>query len=183
LYRRAAALNPLDLGARQRTAFALLALARRQLIDGQAAEVEVLYERNRDLLDQLAAAGVSAIRAVAKMKLGQPHEAAALRDQALAVPDARLAVAFQVMVDSQLAKLKPADKRAAEQCFAAELILPTTPVQLLRLLAVYDSYRDQGLTYRGQKGHEKKVLDLVPGCWTAAAPEADFERLCVVLTV
>src|SRR5439155_21763625 len=44
LFRPAAALIPLDLGARPRTAFALLALARPQLIDGLAAAADALHD-------------------------------------------------------------------------------------------------------------------------------------------
>src|SRR5207249_1098861 len=110
-------------------------------------------------------------------KLGKPDEAADLRAKALAAPGARLGTAYRVMVDSQLAKLKPAEKRAADTLFADELAKPPTPLEANQLVAVYDMYHVEGVTYRGQKSHEKKVLDQAERCLAADAPETDFERL------
>ena len=76
------------------------------------------------------------------------------------------------------AKLKPADKRAADKLFAEEMAKPPTPLEANQLVAAYDSYHIDGVTYRGQKTHEKKVLDHAQKAVPADAPEEDFERLC-----
>ncbi|HJZ60149.1 MAG TPA: hypothetical protein VKE74_34725, partial [Gemmataceae bacterium] len=145
--------------------------------DGFAADAEALFAKHRALLEDQTPAGLAALRSVVAVKLKQPDEAAALRAKALAVPGARVSVAYRMMVDSQLAKLKPADKRAAETLFADELAKPPTPLEVNQLIAAYDVYHVEGLTYRGQKTHEKKLLDQVEKCLTADVPESDFERL------
>ena len=58
---------------------------------------------------------------------------------------------------------------------------PPTPLEANQLVAAYDNYMIDGVTYRGQKAHEKKVLDHAQKCLAADAPEEDFERLCEVL--
>lgn len=181
LWLRALAQNPLDRPTRFRTASALLAAARRKLIEAVPAEAEVLFETHRTLLAEQTPAGMPALRSVVLTKLGRPDEAAAERAKALAVPGGRLGAAYRMSVDSQLAKLKPADKRAADKLFADALAQPPTPLEVNQLLAAYDVYHIDGVTYRGQKTHEKKLLDQVPKCLTSESPEVDFERLGDVL--
>lgn len=181
LWLRAAAVNPLDRATRHRSAVAILAVARRKLIAGEAADADTHFEKHKPLLEEQTPAGLAALRSVVKMKLRQPEEAAALRDKALAIPGARVSAAYRMMVDSQLAKLKPAEKRAADKLFADELKKAPTPLEVNQLIAAYDSYHIEAVTYRGQKTHEKKVHDQVARCLAAAAPEVDFERLGDVL--
>jgi hypothetical protein len=178
---RAAALNPLDRPTRFRAAVSVLAAARRRLIDGAAADAEALFDRHKAMLEEQAPAGTFALRSVVALKLKKPDEAAAYRGKALAVPGGRLGAAYRMLVDAQLAKLKPAEKKAAEAVFAAELAKPPAPLEVNQLIAAYDAYHIDAVTYRGQKTHEKKVLDQVARCLTADAPEADFERLADVL--
>jgi hypothetical protein len=135
------------------------------------------------LLEEHTPAGLAALRFVVKLKLGQRDEAAALRDQALAIPGARVSAAYRMMVDAQLAKLKPADKKPADTLFADELAKEPTPLEVNQLIAAYDAYHIEAVTYRGQKTHEKKVLDQVTRCLAVTAPEVDFERLADVLLV
>lgn len=181
LWLRALAINPLDRVTRKRAAGAVLADARQRLTRGDAADAEAVLERHRTLLTEETPAGFPALRSVILAKLGRTDEVAASRTQALAVPGARLSVAYRLMVDSQLAKLKPAEKRAADRFFADELARPVLPQELSGLLAVYDAYHLDAVTYRGQKTHEKKILDQVARCLTAEAPEVDFEQLADLL--
>jgi len=177
LWLRALALNPLDKATRFLTASAVLGAARRKLTEGDGTAAAAVLDRHDSLLAEQVAAGLPGLRAVILMKLGRPDAAAAQRDQALAVPGARLGAAYRMMVDGQLAKLKPADKKAADQRFAAELAGPPTPHEVNQLIAAYDMYHIDGVAYRGQKTHEKKVFDQAARCVAAKAPEVDFERL------
>jgi tetratricopeptide (TPR) repeat protein len=181
LWLRVLAVNPLDKPTRFRAASAVLSAARRKLMQGNVPAADALLDQHRPFLEEQMPAGVAALRSVILTKLGKPDEAAALCNAALAVPGARLGAAYRIMVDAQLAKLKPADKRAADRRFADELAQPPTPLEVNQLVAVYDVYHIDAFTYRGQKTHEKKVLDQVARCLTADAPEIDFERLGQVL--
>jgi tetratricopeptide (TPR) repeat protein len=183
LWLKALAVNPLDKPTRLRAALAVVGSARRKLIEGKAADAEAIFEKHRALLDEQTPSAAPALRSVVLQKLGRPDEAEQLRAKAIAAPGARLGAAYRVMVDSQLAKLKPADKRAADKAFADELAREPTPVEANQLIAVYDLYHVEGVTYRGQKTHEKKVLDQVERCLIADAPEIDFERLGELLVV
>ncbi|MDB5311654.1 MAG: hypothetical protein JWO38_5856 [Gemmataceae bacterium] len=177
LWLRALAVNPLDKPTRFRAAVVILADARRHLTQADAGAAAAVLDRHNGLLEDQLPAGLPALRAVVATKLGRPEAAAALRGRALAVPGGRLGAAYRMMVDSQLAKLKPADKRAADKLFAEELAKPPTPLEVNQLIAAYDGYHLDAVTYRGQKTHAKKVLDQVARCLAAAAPEVDFERL------
>lgn len=177
---RALPLNPLDKPTRYLTASAVLADARAKLAAKPADALASLDRHAALLLDQTPA-GMEVLRATAFTKLGRADEAAAARAAALAVPGARLGAAYRLMVDAQLAKLKPADKKAADQLWAAELAKDALPLEVNQLIGSYDSYHLDAVTYRGQKTHEKKVLDQAARVYTVAAPEVDFERLLEVL--
>jgi hypothetical protein len=184
LWLRALPLNPLDKATRFQAASGVLALARATLAKGKQADAKealAVLDQHEALLADQVPAGRLALRSVALVKLGRAEEAEAARTAALAVPGARLGVAYRIVVDGTLAKLKPADKKAAEQRWAAELAAAPLPLEVNQLIAAHDMYHVDGVAYRGQKTHEKKVLDQVPRCVGAASPEADFERLLDVL--
>lgn len=177
---RALPLNPLDKVTRFHTASVLLAEARMKLA-AKPADALAALDRHESLLADQTPAGRQVLRAVALAKLGRAEEAEAARAAALAVPGARLGSAYRLTVDSQLAKLKPADKKAVDLLWTAEQAKEPTPLEVNQLVAAYDTYHLDGVTYRGQKTHEKKVLDQVSRCFKAVAPEVDFERLAEVL--
>ncbi|QDU23445.1 hypothetical protein [Urbifossiella limnaea] len=182
--RRALPLNPLDKATRVQTASVIVAEARAALAGGKLADAKAalaVLDTHETLLAAEAPAGRLALRSVALTKLGRADEAAAARTGALAVPGARLSVTYRMMIDSQLAKLKPADKKAADALWAAELAAEPLPQEVQQLLAAYDLYRLDAVTYRGQKTHEKKITDQVARCAGAAGPEEEFEKLLDVL--
>lgn len=182
-WRRALALNPLDKVTRNLTSFAILGTARSRLIQGSPEDVDTIADRYKTLLEEEAPVASSALRSVAMAKLGRSEEAQALREKALSVPGSRLNAAFRMMVDSQLAKLKPVEKRAADKLFADELAKTPTPTELKQLLLAYDQYIKEGITYRGQKTQRKKFFDQVPRSVKAEAPESDFQGLVEFLSV
>jgi hypothetical protein len=182
LFLRASALNPLDGGLRRAAASAILAHARSLLIQSNAEGVAPLLGQYSDLLNESFPAARDCLASVAAIKLRQPEAAASLRERALGVKGARLAAAYRIMVDSQLAKLKPAEKRAADQFFAGELTRQVpTPMEVTLLNLAYTGYISEGLSYRGQKAHDKKLLDQADRCIGADAPDIDFEMLALVL--
>lgn len=181
---RALPLNPLDRATRIQASTALVAEARAALAGGKLADAKAalaILDKHDAFLTEMAPAGRLVLRAVALQKLGRADEAAAARAAALAVPGARLGVGYRLMVDSQLAKLKPADKKAADAQWAAALVPAPLPLEVQQLLAAYDLYRLDAVTYRGQKTHEKKLLDQAFRSAGTAGPEEEFEKLLDVL--
>ncbi len=181
---RALPLNPLDKPTRMQASTAIVSEARAALAGGKLADAKAalaVLDRHDAFLAEMAPAGRQVLRAVALQKLGRADEAAAARAAALAVPGARLSVSYRLMVDSQLAKLKPADKKAADALWAAELVPEPLPQEVQQLFAAYDLYRLDAVTYRGQKTHEKKVLDQAWRSAGTAGPAEEFEKLLDVL--
>ncbi len=178
---KAISINPLDEATRMRAASAILALARRKLAAGAPAEASAVLDHHATLLEERSPATTAALRSVIFMKERKPDEAAAARQVALTRPGTRLCSAYHILVDSQLAKLKPPEQRAAEKLFADELTPAPKPLEVNLLIAAYDSYHLERISYRGQKSHEKKVLDQVARCIEAEAPEIDFECLASFL--
>lgn len=181
LWRRVLAANPLDRRVRARVSHAYHAAARLALADGRPADADALLVAGQSVCADGFPIGYFALRAVTARKLGRREEADRLAAEAAAVPGGRPAAALFVAVDSGLAKLKPAEKTAANKALAAALAKPPTPLEVNLLYAAWDSYHLDGFTYRGQKTQEKKIQELAERCLTADAPAADFERLCGVL--
>lgn len=183
LWKQALGTNPLDRRLRIQATNAYHAAARRALADGRPADALAVLDDGAGVCPGEFPAGYYPLRAVAARKLGRGEEADAARATALAAPGGRLAAALFLAVDSALAKLKPADKRAADQHLAAALAEPPTPLEVNLLYAAWDSYHLAGVTYRGQKTQEKKILALAEQCLAADAPERDFENLCLGLAL
>ncbi len=174
---RALATNPLDKALRVHAAYAHLAAARKQAIDGHLADADRTLDAGRALCEEETPAGYFALRSAVARKARRAAEADELRDRALAVAGGRLAAAFFLAVDAGLLKLKPADKRAAEAALADALAGPATATEAALLYAAWDMYHLEGITYRGQKAQEKKIQALILRTPDADGPPADFENL------
>ena len=177
--KRALAINPLDHEVKIQTAAGVVALARSLLFSGKADAAAACLDADRELLNPQLVSQSNALRSVIELKRGDRAAAEGFRE--LVRAKGHLADFFRIAVDSQLAKLKPADRKAADQAFAEALKLPPKPIELLNLLISYDIYREDELTYRGQKTQEKKFLDLVPQTLQSDANESEFEILGKVL--
>ena len=178
---RAAALNPLDKALRSRAAQSVLAHAR-MLLPKQAAEIAPLLEKHREWLDEYAPSPRDAVAAVAAAKLGRADEAQTLRVRAQSGADCFREAGYRIAVDSILAKLKPADKKTAEKLFADSLADPApTAGEVRRLIEAYQGYIEDGVKYRSQKTHLKKILPLVERSLRSNAPQIEFENLAIVV--
>jgi hypothetical protein len=172
---RALAANPLDQRLRVLAAYAHHGAARRQLIDGELEAATVTLDAGRSVSEETVPVGYFALRSTLARKRGRAAEADEFRAKAEAVSGGRLAALFFLAVDAALAKLKPADKRAAEQAYAAALAEPLTPLEGNLLYAAWDQYHLEGITYRGQKTQEKKIHDALLRTAAADAPLPDLE--------
>jgi len=174
---RARAANPLDEKTAIRAAHAVIALARSALGGKDPAAPERILNEHRELIESNIPLPRDVLLLVMAHKLRDAARLDALLVKVLAVPYMRLAAHYQIAIDSQLAKLKPADRKAADAAFADAMASTPTPLEVYFLLNQYDNYMDEGQAYRGHKSQLKKFIALVPRTYGATAHEADFETL------
>jgi tetratricopeptide (TPR) repeat protein len=174
---RARTADPLNETTAIHLALAVVALARTKLAAKDPSEAERVLGQHREVIETSVPILRDVVLLVMAHKMRDEERVNALREKLSALPGHRLAVPYQIAVDSQVAKLKPADRKGADQAFADALKAIPTPIEVYRLLNQYDNYLDEGVTYRGQKTQWKKFLALVPRTLGSAAPERDFETL------
>ena len=97
--------------------------------------------------------------------------------QALAEAGTRLAVSFSVLVEAIHLKLPTALKNRFDKDYKAALLEPPTPEAAQSLLDTVASYRVGGVTYRGQKTHEKKALTYLQRVPESAFSEDQLQRI------
>lgn len=181
LVKRAQAADPLNKPLARRVAFGVLALARTLLIAKKTDEAAECLASHSELLHNWCHSSSRALGSVIAMKSGDRERASALCTEAHTALHRRLEAAFRIAVDSQLAKLKPADRKAADQRLAEAMTAVPDPAEVANLLQTFDLYLEEGLTYRGQKSQMKKFLALVPRTLDSKAADREFEILGMAL--
>jgi tetratricopeptide (TPR) repeat protein len=174
---RARAVDPLNETIAIHTAHAVIALARTKLAAKDPIEAERILDAHRELVGSNVPILRDVVLFVMAHKLRDEQRMNALLDKLSVASTHRLAVPYQIAVDSQVGKLKPADRKAADESLAEALEAIPTPIEVYFLLNQYDNYLDEGVSYRGQKTQWKKFLELVPRTLGSPAPERDFETL------
>ncbi len=183
VYLKVITLDPLDKENRVEAALAVLGSAREALLAKNPVDASNILSAHILLLEEYGPVLLHALRSVMAVKAGDAEAAQNFAQQAMLQPNARLRGAFYLMVEAQLAKLKPLDKRLANKQFADECAKPATPTESLNLLHAFDIYRQSGVVYTGQKSHEKKFLDLAVSTFELGGPELEFERLAHALVM
>lgn len=178
---RALSLNPLDATARHQAAAAHIAHARRLAIAGDAAGALTALESAGELVVTEMKPSYHALRATLHRKLGDEATADDHLTLGLTVPGARLTVRLYMQANAVLAKLKPADRTAASKAYTAALAEPPQPREANMLIAGWDVFRHEGLTYTGQKSQEKKIYDAMVRAADGNGDEMQFEGLTVIL--
>jgi tetratricopeptide (TPR) repeat protein len=176
-FKQALAANPLDKFARVRTANAVVAAARREMIARNFAAALAVLDAHRELTAENTPAGDLTLRAVIALKQKRKDEAAELAAKAVAVPNRRVVAQFLLSVNATLAKAKPAERKPYETAFAEALSGPATPLEAGTLYSGWDALVLEGIEYRGQKTQVKKIHDICLRSLDAEAPEFDFENL------
>jgi tetratricopeptide (TPR) repeat protein len=178
---RSLANNPLDAKARHFTAAAHIAAARRQAIDGKPQAALDALDAAKDLVQAEMRPSYHALRSTLHRKLGDKAAADEQLDAGLAVPGARLTVRLYMQANAVLAKLKPTDRTAAGKAYTAALAEQPHPLEVNMLLAGWEVFHNEGLTYTGQKTQEKKIYDAMVRAADGDGPEMQFEGLTVIL--
>lgn len=178
-FKLALAANPLDKSTRIRTANAVAAAARRDMIAGKFDAAIAILDADRELTAEVAPASDLTLRAVIALKQKRKEDAAELAAKAVAAPNRRLVAHLLLTVNATLAKAKPAERKPYETAFAEALAGPATPMEAGTLYSGWDALIQEGIEYRGQKTQVKKIHDVCLRSLESDAPEFDFETLCM----
>jgi Tfp pilus assembly protein PilF len=115
--------------------------------------------------------------AACEFKAGNPQRAEELLQQALGEADSKLAVTFGMLIEAIRLKLPQVKKRFNTE-FNAALAEPAEVASAVAILDTVVSHKVAGVTYHGQKTHEKKVLTYVGKTEKESFTEAQLLSLC-----
>lgn len=175
--------NPLDGNLIDQVGIAYLATIRRHLIDGDLAGCERLIAEATELVAKRFPAAFGSLKATALRKAGDNDAAAAVEAELYTDRLRQPCVAFDLSVDGLLAKLKPAQRKAADARLKEALANPAPhPSEVYYLYGSWIMFADEGVTYRGQPTHEKKIVELALRSLKAEATEVDFESVAMALS-
>ncbi|HJT76525.1 MAG TPA: tetratricopeptide repeat protein, partial [Gemmataceae bacterium] len=116
--------------------------------------------------------------AACEFRAGNPERAEELLGQALAEAGSRLAVAFNMVIEAIRLKLPRPLKQRFDREFNAALAEPATAAGAAAILSTAAAHRRAGVTYFGQKTHEKKVLAYVQKALDAEFTEPQLVAVC-----
>jgi tetratricopeptide (TPR) repeat protein len=181
LLQRAYQANPLERRLRDKVGWAhlLTARARAEAGDFDAARAE--YQAAL-ALDRKERASVYCKWAACEFKADNPARAEELLQQALAEPGGRVAAAYSMLIEVIRLRLPPALKKRFNAEFNTALAEPPTAAGAAAAASTAASHRGAGVTYHGQKTHEKKVLAYVDRARSAEWTEAELESVAQSLT-
>jgi tetratricopeptide (TPR) repeat protein len=178
MYERALGVNPLDRRLRGRLSTAHLFHARSHVEAGRFDEARAEYQLSLDLGDGREKATVYCKWAACEFKAGNTERAEELLRQAQENAGSRLAVAYSLLIETIRLKLAPALKRRFDKEFNDALAEPPAPAGAMAVAQTTAAHQLAGVTYRGQKTHEKKVLAYLDKAKKADFTEAQLENLC-----
>ena len=177
VYEQALKNNPLDRSLRSRLSTSHLFNARTLAEAGRYDEARRGYQTCLDL-EASEKSSVLCKWAACEIKAGDATRGEELLQRALAASSSGLAVNFSMVIEAIRLKLPPAVKKRFEKGFADGLTLPPDPETAMHLASTAGSHRAAGIEYRGQKGHEKKVLDYLKKAQSTPFTENQLESVC-----
>src|SRR5262249_23997595 len=178
LFDRAARANPLQRRLRGKLASAHLSGAGAHAEDGRFDEARADYQASLAYRDGGETYPALCKWAACEFKAGDAARAEELLAKALAEAGTRLAIAYNMVIEAIRLKLPRALQTRFDQEFNAALAEPPTAAGALAVLTTTAAHQLAGVTYHGQKTHEKKVLGYVDRARSAEFPEAALERVC-----
>jgi tetratricopeptide (TPR) repeat protein len=178
MYERALRVNPLDRKLRGRLGTAHLFHGRSHVEAGRFDEARSEYQLALDLSDGRDKATVYCKWAACEFKAGNAERAEELLQQAREDAGSRLAVAYSVLIETIRLKLAPALKRRFDKEFNEALAEPPSPAGARAAAKMTAAHQLAGVTYRGQKTHEKKVLAYLDRAKKADFTEDQLDGLC-----
>jgi tetratricopeptide (TPR) repeat protein len=173
--------NPLERRLREKLATAHLFHARARAEEGKFDEARAEYQAA--LVPGGDNYGVLCKWAACEFKAGDAPHAEELLQQALAQKGNHLAVAFSMLIETIRLKLPAALKKRFDQQVSRELAEPPTAAAAVALADTVAAHRGAGVSYHGQKTHEKKVLTYLERARELAFTELQLVEVCRALHV
>jgi tetratricopeptide (TPR) repeat protein len=157
LYERALKANPLERRLRTKLGTTHLFYARAQAEAGRFDDARAEY-RTSLALDNSGEAAVLCKWAACEFKAADAARAEELLGQAMARAGGRLPIAFSMLIEVIRLKLPGSLKTRFNREFNESLAEPPTAAAAVDVVDTAAHHKASGVTYHGQKTHEKKVL-------------------------
>jgi tetratricopeptide (TPR) repeat protein len=180
LLERAMRLDPLDRGLRHRLSTAHLFHARAHAETNHFDEARAEFRSALTLAEVGNNSSVYCKWAACEFKAGDSVRAEELLGPALGDVGSRLSVAYSMLIEVIRLRLTKLKKRFNDE-FNALLAQPADGASAAALADTAASHKAAGITYHGQKTHEKKVLAYLQKALGAPLTEAQTERTCAAL--
>jgi len=173
--------NPLDRSLRSKLGTAHLFHARDYVEAGRFDEARAEYQTVLTFRDGKDESSVYCKWAACEFKAGDSARAEELLQKALADAGNRLAVAFSMVIEIIRLKLPRTLKTRFDKEFNAGLAEPPIGQSAAAIAETASAHRLAGITYHGQKTHEKKVLTYLEKALKAEFTEEQLQRTCTGL--
>jgi tetratricopeptide (TPR) repeat protein len=181
LYLRALKANPLQRGLRDKVGTAYALQARQQAEAGTFEEARQSYQTALTYKDAKDRSSFLCKWAACEFKAGNSSRAEDLIQQALTQGGSRLGVAYNMLVETIRFKLTPALKKRFTKEFDAALAEAPTDSAASDLATSASTYKVGGVTYYGQKAHNKKVLTYLEKALKSTWTEEHLQTTCLAL--
>lgn len=177
LFGRALKINPLDRELRARIGTTHLFHARTFAEDGRFAEARGEYQASLDASEGPDRANVLCKWAACEFKAGASDRAEELLRQAAEQGGQPLPIAYAMLIEATRLKLARPLKKRFDDGFKAGLAEPPTGASAAELCKIMVAHSLAGVTYYGQKTHEKKILAYVEKAARADLSETQLEAI------
>jgi tetratricopeptide (TPR) repeat protein len=181
-FQRAVKADPLNRSLRWKISTAHSFKARAHAEAGQFEEARAEYQAALALREtNRNESAIYCKWAACEFKAANPERAEELLQQALGEAGNRLAVAYSMLIEVIRLKLPRTLKTRFDREFNASLAEAPTGAGAAAVADTAATHRLAGVTYTGQKTHEKKVLGYLEKAKKASFTEEQLERICLAL--
>jgi tetratricopeptide (TPR) repeat protein len=180
-YEQALKGNPLERGLRSKLSGAHTFNARAHAEGGRFEQARAEYQAALSLGEAWSNYSVLCKWAACEFKAGDHPRAEELLDKALQDKGSHLAVAFSMLIEAIRLKLPVPLKKRFDRDVARLLAEPPTPEAAAAIALTVALHRRAGVTYHGQKTHEKKVLTYLEKARKLSFGERHLSEICLAL--
>jgi tetratricopeptide (TPR) repeat protein len=178
---RALKANPLDRRLRRRLSTVHLFQARAHAEEGRFDEARAEFRAALSFREGADESAVYCKMAACEFKAGDEARAEELLTQAVTEAGSRLSVAYSMLIEVIRLKLPGKLKTRFNKEFNALLAEPADGATAAAIADTAAVHRTAGVTYHGQKTHEKKVLAYLQKAVKADLSEAQLDKICEAL--
>jgi tetratricopeptide (TPR) repeat protein len=181
LYQRALSANPLERRLRGKVSLAHLQQARQHAEDGEFEQARSQYQAALALKEGAKDGSVFCKWAACEFKAGNKDRAEELLAQALAEEGDRLAVGYQMLIEATRLKLPRPLKTRFDKDFKEAMAEPPTGQRAAAIALTAQTHQAAGVSYYGQKTHEKKVISYLEKAIKIEFTEEHLLAICAAL--